>query len=91
MARPKGPSREAYDLRHMGVIALRKAGGVDYLVEVAREHPPAFMGFLAKCLPRENVHEAGDSLLDVLRVASQRRATIDVTPVQVIEHDRPAP
>jgi hypothetical protein len=79
----------------MGVAALRKAGGVEYLVAVAKEHPPAFMGFLAKCMPRELNIEAGPTLLDALKVAAERRTTIDVTPravdaIEVIDHDRPA-
>lgn len=33
--------------------ALRKAGGVDYLVKQSKENPSAFMGLLGKILPKD--------------------------------------
>jgi len=45
------PARKAGAIREMTVEALRRLGGVDYLVAIGREEPQLFMGLLGRVLP----------------------------------------
>jgi hypothetical protein len=52
--RQKGtPNLLSAGVREMILEALDQAGGVEYLVERARDQPQAFMGLVGKTLPRE--------------------------------------
>lgn len=51
--RPKGSRDWALRLRDEALEALKRCGGVDYLVEQARKRPRAFLQFLARFLPRD--------------------------------------
>jgi hypothetical protein len=46
-------------LRQMICQALDKAGGVTYLVGVAKENPPAFCSLIGKVLPKQITGEGG--------------------------------
>lgn len=70
----------------MGLVALRKLGGVDYLVRVGDENPAAFLGFLGRVLPKEMVHEAGPNLLEAMRAAQDQRVAL-VHDVVSVQHD----
>lgn len=56
---PKGGSRKGKPNKATAAIkdmidqALREAGGVEYLVRQADENPSAFMGLVAKILPKD--------------------------------------
>lgn len=50
--RPKGvPNKATAAIKDMITQALDKAGGVDYLVEQARENPGPFLALVGKVLP----------------------------------------
>ncbi len=52
--RPKGSLDKGNAIiRQMACDALSEVGGVSYLAEVARSHPPAFLGLLGKVLPTQ--------------------------------------
>ena len=61
--------------------AFEKAGGVDYLVEIARRDPPTFCRLLAAIIPSEikasvtatHTLDLGQAMID----ANQRLATIE--------------
>lgn len=56
---PKGGSRKGKPNKATAAIkdmidqALRKAGGVDYLLKQSKENPTAFMGLVGKILPKD--------------------------------------
>lgn len=51
--RPKGsPNKVNKALREMILGALSEVGGVEYLVEQARENPGPFLALVGKCLPK---------------------------------------
>lgn len=45
------PARKVGVVREMTIEALRRLGGVDYLVAIGREEPQLFMGLLGRVLP----------------------------------------
>src|SRR5262245_14820177 len=49
--KPRGPSQDNLDLVAMGLEALRRCGGVDYLEEQARKRPKDFLAFLCRLAP----------------------------------------
>jgi hypothetical protein len=52
--RRKGtPNAVTRDLREMVRAALEGAGGQKYLERQADENPTAFLGLLAKCMPKD--------------------------------------
>lgn len=52
--RAKGtPNRLTADIKSMIETALHKAGGVNYLVAMAKENPAAFLALLGKIIPRD--------------------------------------
>ena len=51
--RPKGATNKlTRDLKEMTLKALNEEGGVDYLRAQARDNPRAFLGLLARFIPR---------------------------------------
>ena len=52
--RPKGvPNKTTAAVKDMLREALDECGGVEYLVEKAKEHPVAFLGLIGKLIPTE--------------------------------------
>lgn len=52
--RPKGASnKETKAIREMIIEALDQLGGVDYLVQQAKDNPNAFIGLIAKVMPTQ--------------------------------------
>lgn len=52
--RQKGtPNKINAGVREMVLEALNEAGGVEYLVERAKDQPQAFLGLVGKTMPRE--------------------------------------
>jgi len=49
--KPRGPNQDNLDLVQMGMEALRRAGGVDFLEEQARKRPKDFLAFLCRLAP----------------------------------------
>lgn len=49
--KPRGPSADNLDLVQMGLEALKRVGGVDYLEEQARKRPKDFLAFLCRLAP----------------------------------------
>ena len=47
----RGPNSDNLDLVQMGLEALRRAGGVDYLEEQAIKRPRDFLAFLCRLAP----------------------------------------
>jgi hypothetical protein len=57
--RPKGsPNKATAEVKQMILDALEGAGGVDYLMEQAKEKPAAFLTLVGKVLPLQ-VNGAG--------------------------------
>lgn len=73
--RRKGSTnRSTEQLRQMIHEALDKAGGVDYLVGVAKENSSAFCSLLGKVLPRQITGEDGGPIkISVLADALRER------------------
>ncbi|WP_051145132.1 hypothetical protein [Thiomicrorhabdus sp. Kp2] len=52
--RQKGtPNKTTLEIKEAIIEAFNKAGGVDYLVGLAKENPSVFAGLLSKVLPRD--------------------------------------
>ncbi len=52
--RPRGSKNKApAELRNMILKALDESGGVDYLVQQAKENPGPFLSLIGKVLPKE--------------------------------------
>jgi hypothetical protein len=51
------PNKITRELREMVLVALDRAGGVDYLTRQAKANPTAFLSLVGKLLPRENKPE----------------------------------
>jgi hypothetical protein len=74
--RAKGtPNKVTGDLRSMVEGALSDVGGRQYLAEQARENPTAFIGLLGKCMPRDVNVGVTQSLADLIREATQPKAS----------------
>ncbi len=56
------PNKNTAALKDMVVQALGEAGGVDYLIKQANEHPAAFMTLLGKILPLQVTGQDGGTL-----------------------------
>lgn len=66
--RPKGiPNKVTGALKDMILAALDESGGVDYLVEQAKQNPGAFMTLIGKVLPLQvtGPGENGEHLTDI--------------------------
>jgi hypothetical protein len=64
MGRPKGSKNKlSSTIKDAIEKAFDKAGGVEYLVEMARAQPAAFMGLLAKVLPTQLEHSNPDGTM----------------------------
>lgn len=62
--RPKGSqNKTTKDLKDMILMALHKAGGVEYLYTQATENPKAFLPLLGKVLPMQVTGEDGGALV----------------------------
>lgn len=58
--RPKGtPNKSTAAIKDMVIHALDKAGGVDYLLQQAKDNPAHFMALVGKVIPLQ-LHGAGD-------------------------------
>lgn len=65
--RSKGtPNRTTAEMRGAIVQAFHEAGGVDYLVKVAKDDPRTFCGLLGRVLPREVKAEVATTTLEDL-------------------------
>lgn len=57
--RTKGtPNKLTAEVRAAVLQALDQAGGVEYLVRMAQEHPPAFLSLVGRLLPRAMTGDA---------------------------------
>lgn len=76
--RPKGiPNKINIDIKNMIMEALEDAGGKDYLIRQADENPAAFMGLVAKIIPKDiNANVSGElrisALASAIEVARKR-------------------
>jgi len=65
--RPKGSvNKLTGDLRKAIHEAYEKAGGVDYLLQVAHDDPKTFCGLLAKTMPKEIVAEVNHTMKNLM-------------------------
>jgi hypothetical protein len=56
--RKKGtPNKTTALIKDMIIEALNESGGVDYLVDVAKDHPTAFCTLLGKVIPLNHTSE----------------------------------
>ena len=84
--RPKGtPNKATTAVKDMVIKALDKAGGVDYLVEQARENPTAFMSLVGKVIPSQ--HNISGNITHTHALIEARKRAGLVT-IDLIEHDR---
>ena len=52
--RQKGtPNKTTLEIKEAIIEAFERAGGVDYLVDLAKDNPSVFAGLLGKVLPRD--------------------------------------
>ena len=81
MARPKGqpklggrkkgtPNKTTTLIKDMIIKALDEAGGVDYLVDVAKDNPAAFCTLIGKVLPMNHTSEDGTMSPRVIKVVA---------------------
>jgi len=83
--RPKGvPNKATTAVKDMVIKALDKAGGVDYLVEQARENPTAFMSLVGKVIPSQ--HNISGNITHTHALIEARKRAGLVT-IDLIEHD----
>ena len=69
--RPKGvPNKATTEIRKAIVEAFDKAGGVDYLVNLAQTEPKTFIPLLAKVVP--TVHEGGDNPIEHVHIIERK-------------------
>lgn len=67
--RPKGmPNKNTALIREMVAEALDRAGGVEYLAEVAKTNPGPFLGLVGKVLPIQVTGEGGGAVQHSIRV-----------------------
>ena len=76
------PNRLTAELRGVVLSALHNAGGVDYLVKVARENPAVFCALLGRLLPLEARLEA----LAVVDATPGLSINIDLGDVPQVRH-----
>lgn len=58
MARPKGSKNKASaDIRFAVLKSFEAVGGIEYLKQVAKTEPKAYVALLAKVIPKEIYHE----------------------------------
>ena len=71
--RKKGTTNiQTTELKDMILSALGQAGGIRYLVNQAADNPTAFIGLLAKVLPRDvNANVSGTLTLEQLLTQSK--------------------
>lgn len=51
--KPRGPNKLGKDLRAVIEQAFHKAGGRDYLVQIAHKRPDVFLALVGKIIPQE--------------------------------------
>ena len=69
--RPKGGLNKTTALvKDMVIQALDEAGGVDYLVDVAKDNPAAFCTLIGKVLPMNHTSEDGTMSPRVIKVVA---------------------
>jgi hypothetical protein len=69
--RKKGtPNKHTALIKDMIIQALDKAGGVDYLVGVAKDNPAAFCTLIGKVLPMNVTSEDGSMSPRVIKVVA---------------------
>lgn len=74
MSRPHGSKNKiTRDMKEIIFQAFEKAGGVDYLVTVARRNPAAFLTLLGRIVPAEIKAELTSPELVALILAGRRR------------------
>ena len=82
MARPKGqpklggrkkgtPNKTTTLIKDMIIQALDEAGGIDYLVEVAKDNPAAFCTLIGKVLPMNHTSEDGSMSPRIIKVVAK--------------------
>ena len=82
MARPKGqpklggrkkgtPNKTTTLIKDMIIAALDEAGGIDYLVEVAKDNPAAFCTLIGKVLPMNHTSEDGSMSPRIIKVVAK--------------------
>lgn len=69
------PNKITVELKTAILAAFNEAGGVEYLIERAKDNPVAFMGLLAKVLPLQVTGENGAPLtVKILRFSEEPAA-----------------
>lgn len=82
--RPKG-FKPVTDLRKAVIEALENKGGVQYLMNLADEHPKAFASLVAKAMPQELKAELRVVNQDLLNLLQERRKRLAEARGEVIE------
>lgn len=71
--RPRGVKGSA-TLVKMALQALDNAGGIEYLTRQAKDHPQAFLAFIAKAMPKDVNISPDTPFTDYLRALEARAA-----------------
>lgn len=89
--RPKGARNKLPgQIKELVEGALADVGGRDYLVKQARKNPKAFLGLVAKLIPRDlNVSGEVRHTLVELIAASNRQRPEQSSP-QIEQHEQPS-
>ena len=88
--RAKGtPNKSTVNITEAIREAFQRAGGADYLLKIAAEHPAVFCSMVAKVLPKQ-VDHTFHNLADELSRARQRVLELEAQPVAALPYD-PAP
>ncbi len=74
--KPGSPNKITADVKNAIVEAFDKAGGVAYLVEVAKTNPQVFCSLLGKVLPLQVTGQGGGPI----QITWSDDNTIDITP-----------
>lgn len=83
--RPKGAQNKiTKTIKEMIVEALDRAGGVDYLVQQARDNPVAFMGLTGKVLPLQITGADGGAI--EIRAVERRVIPVPAEPLKLVSN-----